>query len=303
MRELFIKNNIRQSKYWADYFTYHGSKVVWTSTRKILVVAGIGSLKVAKMQRPSGLNQEELEEVFEICRKEKVQILKLEPNIDQDITLLEKDFSISKNPLIPTATIIHDLNKDLKDIEKDFTTSARYSINRARREGYTFKVIQNPTLEEVKSYYEKVFKPTSDLQHFPLTSFKSIEASLKAFGEKTYLFYILDKTGQIAAAKFFLCSDITCLYSNGGTTALGRKSKGGYLLVLEIIKYLKESGYDFIDWEGIEDKRFKMFAKKWGGFSAFKYKFGGERVYYPGPYIRIFNPFFAALSKYISFDF
>ena len=65
----------------------------------------------------------------------------------------------------------------------------------------------------------------------------------------------------------------------------------------EAILHLKDSGYDWLDLEGVDDDRFPAFTRDWGGFSYFKEKFGGKVVRYPMPQIKYLNPVLRILSK------
>ena len=53
-----------------------------------------------------------------------------------------------------------------------------------------------------------------------------------------------------------------------------------------------------MDLDGIYDPRFPSFLAKWGGFSHFKEKFGGEVVTYPVAHVKYYNKLLKYLFKF-----
>lgn len=301
--ENYIANNFRQSDPWLSYMLKMGWDLHTLSDGRNFLTKNVFMYKVAKMQRPLNLTEDILLEVFDICKKEKVLFIKIEPDISQDLEVFNKHMSTSKSFLSPSATLVHDLKLPFDQIANSFDKVARNSISNAQRQNFIFKVLQKPSDEDLSFYYKEVIKEIFGRNKVLLPGFDSLIAQRDAFGDDSYLFSIYDQENNLIAAKFFLCDKITCLNMSGGTTKLGKKTNGNYLLVFNSIKYLQEAGYEFIDWDGVEDSRFKSQTEKWLKFSEFKYKFGGEKVYYPSAYINYFNPVLKFAARYLGLDF
>jgi lipid II:glycine glycyltransferase (peptidoglycan interpeptide bridge formation enzyme) len=115
------------------------------------------------------------------------------------------------------------------------------------------------------------------------------------------LFLVYDKDKKLMGGKYFLGYNKNIWYMYGGTSNEGRRNKAGYNLVWESFLGLKRSGYDFLDFEGVDDDRF-AFTQQWGGFSHFKEKFGGVKVEFPLPRIKYFSSILKHLSKFTHFN-
>ena len=98
----------------------------------------------------------------------------------------------------------------------------------------------------------------------------------KAFGKNMKLLTHQDSGG------IFLVAGKKGYYWQGFTGDKGRKNLVQYKIVWEGILWAKKLGAKRFDFEGIYDDRFPQ--KSWAGFSAFKKKFGGEVITYPGAY-------------------
>ena len=148
--------------------------------------------------------------------------------------------------------------------------------------------------------YFKMVQGTGRRKDFYVQPMVDFEEKVKIFGKECHLVLSFDGEGELLSGKFYLCHGDMVLYSTGGTSEKGLKTKAGYELLWKSILYFKGLGYRVLDLEGRDDLRFKDATKNWGGFSHFKEKFGGEDVEFPHPYIKYFNPvlkFFSKLMK------
>ena len=73
----------------------------------------------------------------------------------------------------------------------------------------------------------------------------------------------------------------------GANTSVGRNLLAKPLVLWEAIKESKRRGLKVFDFEGIYDKRFPKLNKGWKGFSNFKKGFGGEKVEFSQPLIKL----------------
>ena len=292
--------DIRQSDKWAKYLERMG----WKSHRTL---GGINIYfqrtclgTVIKIQKPLSISEKDIKEIEEFCRKLKPLFIKIEPFIGQDISVLEGcGYVKSDVALTPPSTIYIDLTKSEKELWDNISHSGKYSIKRAQREGTVTRFYQNPIKDKMPAYFETV-RETGKRKRFYVQPMVDFENKVKIFGKECHLVLSYDTEGNLLSGKFYLCHGDMVLYSTGGTSEKGLKTKAGYELLWKSILYFKGLGYKVFDLEGREDPRFKTATKEWGGFSHFKEKFGGENIEFPPPYIKYFNPILKFVSKFTS---
>ena len=295
--------DIRQSDKWASYLASLG----WSSHRtscgaNILYIKTIlGS--IVKIQRPNILSEKDLDEIENFCKIKKPLFIKIEPFIGQDTKMFdERGYVKSNDPQSPPSTIYIDLTKSEEELWNDISHGGKYSIKRAQREGTVTRFYQNPIKEKIDPYFQMV-KETGRRKHFYVQPMTDFMTKIKVFGKECHLVLSFDKDGELLSGKFYLCSGDMVLYSTGGTSKKGLKTKAGYELLWKSILYFKGLGYKVLDLEGKDDPRFPMATKNWGGFSHFKEKFGGEDVEFPYNYIKYTNPLMKFSSKFFKLPF
>lgn len=290
--------DLRQSDKWGEYLEELG----WGSHRThggINVYLNKSFVAtVVKIQKPLPMTEKDIDEIEAYCVDLKPIFIKIEPFIGQDVSVLEKKgYKKSYDPLTPSSTIYIDLTKSEKELHNNLSRSAKYSVRRAQREGTVTRFYQNPPRQKLDLYYE-MLKETGDRKHFYVPPMKDLLAKVKVFGKECHLVLSFDQDGDLLSGKFYLCHKNTVLYSTGGTSDKGLKTKAGYELLWKSFLYFKGLGYEVLDLEGRDDPRFEQATRSWGGFTHFKEKFGGEDIEFPYPYIKYFSPVFKLLSKF-----
>ena len=150
----FSYQDLRQAENWAKYLATLGWKSVRTPSNINVEIINTNFMSVAKVQRPCPLSQEQLLEIDRVCLENKVAFVKLEPHIQQDLGLLrEMGYTASGFPLIPPSTMYLDLTPTADAMWKNLRQSAKYSINRARREGARVETVRNPNPDAVKKFH------------------------------------------------------------------------------------------------------------------------------------------------------
>lgn len=289
--------DIRQSPQWGEYLKYLGWKKHSLDDYKNIYSLKIGPLTIAKMQRPVTLSANDLKEIDQLVKENKFAFVKLEPSLDQSIDgLTHAQYRISQSPLCPPTTIFLDLENAISILEDGLSSSARYSVRRAGREGGNVEFFNQPS-EEILSQIYPVIKETGIKQKFFVPNLEDLKIKIHLWGSDCHITIVKDHANVIQGAQLFLGFNGNIWFINSGTTQEGRKTKFGYLLFWESILYLKEKGYKFLDLEGKDDKRFPSFTKTWGGFSYFKEKFGGTEVRYPYPMIKYYSSVLKFLSR------
>lgn len=297
-QKLIPSQDIRQSDKWAAYM----KSLNWNAHRTncganiLFIKSKIGT--IVKIQRPSLLDKKDLAEIEVFCLVQKAMSIKIEPFVGQDIKALEEAGYIkSYIPMIPPSTIYIDLTKSEEELWNNISHSGQYSIKRAQREDVKIRFYQNPLKEKLEPYF-LMCKETGSRKHFYIQPFKDLMEKVKLFGKSCHLVLAYDKAGNLMCGKFYLCDGDMVLYSTGGSSKGGMKSKAGYELLWKSILYFKGLGYKVLDLEGKDDERFLALTRHWGGFSYFKEKFGGEVVEFPYPYIKYLSPVLKFMNKF-----
>ncbi len=290
--------SVRQSEPWAEYLRYLKWEVVTTKAgiKVSLLKTFFGTL--CKIQRPQPFIAKDLDEIEKLAKQRKVIFIKIEPGYGQEEKVLEmRDYRLSKFPLSPPSTMIIDLTQSEQKLWSNLSKSGKYSVKRARREGCWVKVTRKPKDKQLQKFY-KVAKFTGKRGKFYVQPYKDLQKKRDVFKNDSFLAEVYDVEENLASTKFFIGWQGCTTFIMGGTTSEGRKGKGGYELMWQSIRYFKDIGYEYIDLEGVDDDRFPLFTRNWGGFSHFKEKFGGTTYRLPPPYIKYLNPVLKFLSKF-----
>lgn len=295
---MILPLDIRQSREWQEYLESLGWKSVATSngTKVSILKTLIGT--VTKIQKPTVLLAKDLSEIEQICREHKALFIKLEPGLKQDISLLEAaGYKKSFQPLTPPSTILIDLTKSEEALWEGISKSAKYSIRRARREGIKVEFYQKPG-DGVLERFVELTKQTEKARKVDSPSLMDLKKKVEIFGDKSFLSLATDANGELMVGNLAFGFGKGTWFLHGGTSHKGRRGRWGYELFWQEFLYLKTHGYEILDMEGVDDGRFPHFTKRWGGFSYFKEKFGGTRVQFPYPYIKLLSPALKLLGKF-----
>jgi len=289
--------DIRQSENWGRYLTSLGWKIKDTPGGVMAAIRNLGVGSFIKIQRPHLLSDLDIKEIDELCKNERPLFIKIEPWMSQDEEVLKRNgYEACLIPLSVPSTMYIDLEKTGAELWNNVSHSGKYSINRANREGAEVEFFQNPEEEKLRIFY-LMHRKTAKKHGFYTISFKEVLSRSRSFANESYLVLAYDGKNNIASGKLFLGYKDMVIYSMGATSKIGRGDKVGYKLLWESILYFKRLGYKILDLEGVSDKRFPFLTGKWGGFSYFKEKFGGEVIRFPPPYIKYPNLFFRFVGK------
>jgi len=290
--------DVRQSDKWGKYLEELGWKSHRTPGGVNVFLRKTFIATVVKIQKPLPMNESDIDGIEEYCKKFKPIFIKIEPFIGQNLSVLEeKGYKKSFEPLTPPSTIYINLTKSEEELWKKVSHSGKYSVKRAQRESTVTRFYQNPPRQKLDLYYE-MLKETGRRKHFYVPSINDLLAKVKVFGKECHLVLSFNQEGDLLSGKFYLCHKDMVLYSTGGTSEKGLKTKAGYELLWKSILYFKGLRYKILDLEGRDDPRFEQATRDWAGFTHFKEKFGGEDIEFPYPYIKYFSPVFKLLSKF-----
>lgn len=291
-----MARDFRQSDNWSTYLATLGWNTFKTKNNVLLYHKSAGFLRVGKVQRPYSLDSSDVVEIEAFCKEHRIQVLKFELSNDQQADLLVKaGYDQTTFNLTPPSTSQINLTKDESTLWTNLSTSAKYSVNRARRENAYVKIHRCPNEQVLKDFYA-VLKETASAKNFPIQGYDDLLNKVVAFQNDSYLAMVYDKDDNLCGGKFHIGFNDRVWYLHGGTSSLGRKNKTGYLLVWESFLYFKQLGYHMLDFEGILDSRFES-TKHWGGLTDFKEKFGGNDIHYPYPRVKVFNKLLGFVSR------
>lgn len=295
-------HDVRQSPQWSKFLETLGWKSFRTSRGINIQIRKSVFGALVKLQKPNPFNKSDLNEIENICREQKAMFIKIEPYLGQDIDLLtDAGFEISWFPMTPTATYFINLEKSEEELWNNISHSGKYSIHRAQREGAEVKIFRKPDLAIMEKFY-KILRYTGRLQKIYVPPIKQIMNQARSFGDNGVLLMVYDKDGRLCGAKWHLIYGNNVLYISGGTSEFGRRDKSGYELVWKSILYFKSLGLKSFDFEGKDDKRFPSFTGRWGGFTHFKEKFGGEAVEFPYPHIKYLSTAMKFMHRWTKFN-
>lgn len=292
-----MTKHVRNSSQWAEYLSIYGWESIKLGTFNVyLLKTFMGT--VCKIQRPVKLEKEDLNRVEDLAKEKKCLFVKIEPALNQDTAIFsEFGYIPSRFPLCPPSTAYIDLSQSEHDLWKNLSSSCKYSIRRAKREGVDVEVIQDPKEEDIIRFHEESVL-LGKRKKFHIQSLKDYQKKSEVFSPNVVLTNAYDGKGSLLGSKLFFGYKDTMTFMHGFTTTVGLKSKGGYLLLWESILELKRLGYKVLDLEGVDDERFPLFTKDWEGFSYFKEKFGVKVVQFPRPYIKYFSGWLKLFSKF-----
>ena len=293
--------DLRQSDEWSEYLKLYGIKSVKTSSGVVVRILPIGFTSALKVYRPQNLTLDDINEIKDLGKKNKAMLIKIEPSFNQDVKVFEKTGFIKvKSATISPKTIWIDLLNSEDSLWKDISVSARYSIKRAYRENVKVLIDKNPSEQVLKEFYDMA-KKRADEKNYYIQGFEDLKRKVSVFKEKSYLVRAYGITGTLLSAKFYLGYEDCVWYLHGGTSDEGQKTKAGYAICWESIKYFKRVGYNILDWDGIYDERFPGLTKKWKNLTDFKMKFGGKVVVCPSP-VAIYNSIIMKFFHVIGLD-
>ncbi len=290
-----MMKDIRQSENWGKYLQTLGWDYEYAGD--ILVfIKKLGPASLIKIQRPDKITKNKLGLVDKIAINKKALFAKIETTNPSDVKKLE-GFGYERNffPLVSPSTVIINLKKSEKTIWSEFKKDAKYAVNRAEKDGLKTKLFENPN-QEIQKEFWKLLSNTGKEKRFYVQPFSDLNAKIKSFKDRA-LMALTYKEEKLLSGSLTLIRDKDAFYEHAGTNKDGRKYYASYLQMRDLINYLKKSGIEFLDLEGIYDERFPNFTKNWMGFSFFKKKFGGEVIKFPAPYIKFFHPILKTLNK------
>lgn len=279
--------DIRQSDKWSEYIKFYNWKTTVLKSGIRYRYKKMGVFGFAKIQRPNSIKDNDLAEIERLNRINHVVLCEIEPNLNQDLSILRKfGYGQSFSPNLASRTFMINLTKTKEELAKALSTSAKYALNRAKKDGDYTRTYNPPNLQNLEEFYN-LHKKTGSKRGFSTQSFNDIQTKLSVFGDECFLISTYDKEDNLMASKLCLSYKDGIWYIHGALSEKAQKSKSGYQNLWEAIVFFKEREFKFFDLEGAYDKRTPRISKPWKKFTAFKEKFGPDDIYFPLIYSKI----------------
>lgn len=245
---------------------------------------------------PVGCSEQLLDEIDQVCLKNKAIFLKVEPDSfvsDDFANAFKKTGWVSSEPVQPQTTSLVSLVETEEEILAEMKQKTRYNIRLAEKKG----VVVRPS-DDIDSFYCLV-KETGGRDSFGI--------HVKAYYQKVYdLFHPSGNCELLMAfynekplAGLFVCRQgQSAYYMYGASSNDERNRMPAYLIQWAAIKWAKEKGCVSYDLWGVpdmpEENLEEAFLEKqsheglWGVY-RFKRGFGGSIVHFSGAYDRVYR--------------
>lgn len=222
-----------------------------------------------------------------ILKSKNLATIRVEP-LKIKALLKKRGFQEENWTLTPSKTLVLDIKKSEADLLASFEKDTRYSINLASRKGIG---VQKST--DFDTFYE-LYKQTSKRKGFWIGSKKEVNALYNAFstlGKAELLVAYTSSSSTLLGGclVFYEKESKTAYYHLAASSEEKRELMAPYLLIWEAIRTAKKKGYQYFDFEGIYDPRYKD-TRKWQGFTHFKKGFRGKEITYLGSVVKYYNP-------------
>lgn len=273
-----------------------------------------------KIQHPKGTIP--FQAIDTLARKHHTLFTIIEPHVVgyDEQSFYKQRYSISKLRYAHSATILIDLRKSVDELWKTFSENARRNIRKAEKNiRVEISVLKEKDRgEQIRRFYE-LYAQLGKQKKFYVPPFSEVQAKMEAFAKTSVLLWayenspILSKEERLRNPMRFLADtrndkriemmnapiavlwlgyvDHTLVYFHPGNTERGYDLLANYLLVWEAMKWGKQQGLKYFDFETAYDPRYPFENKQWQGYTEFKRKFGGEFIEFPPSYIKFYNPF------------
>jgi lipid II:glycine glycyltransferase (peptidoglycan interpeptide bridge formation enzyme) len=161
-----------------------------------------------------------------------------------------------------TRTRIVDLRATEEQLWGGLRSSARWSVNRARRDGYVAEIAGAAGLDE----FERLYRETATRVGFdPNAAFREVFA---AFDQRASARLLLcrDATGVAVSTLLLLDCGSRVIERYGASSLQGSSSRANYLIKWEAIRSSRELGMAGYDMWGTDQEGLATFKASFGGF-------------------------------------
>ena len=225
-----------------------------------------------------------------------VVFLKVEPDTAwDDVSFGDEGFIQGKDIQVAKTAII-DCTQSEDGLLKHMKQKTRYNIKLAAKHGVKIAGTSDHVALD-RDIFFSLMEETAKRQGFRLHPRRYYETMLDLFlgadrgmGSFSQKLFFAQYDGRVIACALVGFFGGRATYLHGASSDEYKNIMAPYLLHWEIIRYAKSIGCDTYDLWGVStgtEKKEK--DAEWGGFSRFKFGFGGVLVSYPGAHDLSFN--------------
>lgn len=297
----------RQTNEWGKYLKHLGWRTEKIGATYIFLrrIPLIGRSMI-KIQHPAG--PVDLDKVEQHAKQEKALFTIIEPHNKgyAEDDYVKNGYRKSKIQFAHTATIKIDLTQSEEKIYSAFSTNAKRNIKKAEAHLSIKAVNLKDGKDAIVQQFYGMYAGTGKEKKFYVPPYSEVSAKIRAFSKTSYILFAyekksLEKEQKPVAVLWVGHFDNVLVYFHPGNTKRGYELLANYFLVWEALRLGKRLGLQVFDFETMYDNRDPKKNKAWKGYTEFKKKFGGEEVYYPQVWIKVYNPIFRLLYSFATF--
>lgn len=287
-----------QSKEWAAFRKKTGTKVVETSSFTLTIhKVPKSSLNIGYLPKGTMPNENIIEELKEIGKKENCIFIQLEPDVIQnsnsEYKLLQLGLRKAAHPLFTKYTFVLNLTKSEDELLKGMHPKTRYNIRVAQKHGVE---IMEDHSDKAFEEYLKLTKETTKRQGFYAHTEKYHRLIWETLKNKIAHLFIARYKRKILAAWIVFVYDGVLYYPYGGSSSENRETMASNLLMWEVIRWGKKKGLKKFDMWGALGKNPDE-SDPWFGFHRFKQGYGPEHVEFVGSFDLVIKPLWYEFYK------
>ncbi len=227
------------------------------------------------------------DEIEKLAKKEKCLFLRYEPN---ELILKSKILNLKSIDLQPAKTLMLDLSKSEEELLAGMHQKTRYNIRLAEKKGVE---IINGQIKDFDEFW-KLISQTGNRDGFRLHNKEYYRKMLSSLSQVKYgnntlevKLFLAKYQNKILSANIVTFFGDTVTYLHGASSNEDRNIMAPYLIQWEVIKKVRELGYKYYDFYGVDEK-------KWPGVTKFKNGFCIKNlenceISYPGTYDLVFS--------------
>lgn len=231
-----------------------------------------------------------------LAKSYRILYLVVQPPVENEVieALPRLGFQPTTRNVAPTATVVIDLSQDKEEIRAQLRKKTRYGIRRARREGIT---IREGTEEDLDTLYDIMLVAAERRKYeaYPRSYFAEM---WRLFHPHGYIKMLLaEYQGEAVSVHMVIPFGDTLLAKMGYWSGQHGQLRPNELLEWEMIKWAKEQGFRYYDFEGIDPKAAKALQQGeplpehlQQSPTSFKLGFSQQIVFFPEAYEYIYHP-------------
>lgn len=301
------EKNYRQTRAYEKFIASFGWSVKKNADISVLIrrLPILSFLTLIKVARPNKLFPAAY--IENLAKENRALMVKFDPGNGPFTVDDLRRFGYQKDPwsLLSTASVVLDLRPSVEKIFNKLSPQARRKIRKIETDfskDLSFKHIPGNDKDFLRSMSEFVSGWDSFSTRRKIYSSKDahMDSLVSSFGPALELFLIRHKkTGELLWGLVMIKTGKTAYYLHTFTSLLGREFSTSYWGVWKALPILKKLGLEKLDFEGIFDERFPKSRTDWVGLTQFKLDWGTP-TYYPGSYVKYFNPLVKLLFSVFS---